>query len=113
MADNSQKSNKDKIEKASINNPIVRNNLPRFLSDGATKLDNFGNAINQGIAQKPYTANVLKNHPTVEQNTQDKIHIKASTISGVDEAKKQINNAQTKNTTKSHLSKPKSPSLGR
>lgn len=117
MADNSQKSSKEKIEKAPINNPIVRNNLPRFLSDGATKLDNFGNATNQGIVHKPYIANVLKNHPTDEQKTQDKIHIKASTISSVEEARKQINSISAKNNTlhatPSRQSKPKSPGLGR
>ena len=61
MADDIQDQSKDQIAKTLRTNPIVRNNLPRFLSDGATRLDQFGNAINQGTAPKPYTVTIFEN----------------------------------------------------
>jgi hypothetical protein len=113
MADDIQDQIKEKIAKTSRTNPIVRNNLPRFLSDGATRLDQFGNAINQGTAPKPYTATIFENkNNMIDNSAHSKSLIKSDTIAVANQARKKIEASKTKshisNKSPAPQSKPKS-----
>lgn len=111
MADDIQDQSKDQIAKTLRTNPIVRNNLPRFLSDGATRLDQFGNAINQGTAPKPYTATIFEN------KNNSRAHIKSETLEAANQAREKIEmsktNSSTSQKTVAPQSKPKSRELER
>jgi hypothetical protein len=118
MADDIQDQIKEKIAKTSRTNPIVRNNLPRFLSDGATRLDQFGNAINQGTAPKPYTANIFENkNNSIDNSAHNKTPIKSDTLEAASQARKKIAALKTKlhtsNKSPAPQSKPKSRGLER
>lgn len=116
MADDIQDLIKEKIAKTARTNPIVRNNLPRFLSDGATRLDQFGNAINQGTAPKPYTATIFENkNNSIDNSTHNKTPIKSDTIAAANQAREKIETSktrsQTPNKSPTPWSKPKSRGL--
>lgn len=117
MADDIKDQIKDKIVKTSRTNPIVRNNLPRFLSDGATRLDQFGNAINQGTAPKPYTASILNKNNSIDHPSRNKAHIKSDTLEVANQARQKIEASKTKSPTPNKSptpqSKPKSRGLER